>query len=80
MPRSPDMPCAALIAELKKIRPDLPVVAINGPGGGPCEGADHLLESFDPKRLLSLLQTLVPKQAAAIEENNERLSREQQRS
>ena len=76
----PDMPCADLIAALKQIKPGLQVVAINGPGGGPCEGADHHLESFDPKQLLGVLQTLVPQQTAAIEKINERLSLDQHRS
>lgn len=69
-----DMRCSELIAALKQIKPDLVVVAVSRPGAEMCEGADHHLESFDPRRLLALLQKLEPEHAAAIEKTNEALS------
>lgn len=73
----PHMPCGELIASLKQIKPGLPVVAVSAPGATPCQGADYHLESFDPRKLLGILQSLEPQQTAAIEQRNEELSRDQ---
>jgi DNA-binding response OmpR family regulator len=69
-----DMSCADLIAGLKQKNAALPVVAIGAPGVHNCDAADHTLETFDPARLLLLLETLVPKQTAAIHAQNVQLS------
>jgi hypothetical protein len=53
------------------------VIVICGPGAQDCDGADRQLESFDPQRLLALLETLVPAAAAAIEKRNEELARKE---
>jgi CheY-like chemotaxis protein len=68
------MPCCDLIAELKELQPTLPIVLISAPGTHDCPQADHQLESFEPAKLLSLLKTLAPAEAAAIERRNEELS------
>jgi len=70
-----DMACSDLISELRKVRPDLPVIAICPPGSPACEGVTDQLESFDPRRLLGILQKLVPDQADAIERHEEDLAR-----
>jgi DNA-binding response OmpR family regulator len=44
-----------IVRELKKIRPDLPVIGISPVAGRQAEGADYLLSSFDPEGLLKLL-------------------------
>src|ERR1700753_1234285 len=62
-----DMPCSQLIAQLKQIKPTLPIIAISVPGSPDGEGADYNLETFNPTRLLALLQSLVPEAAKAIE-------------
>jgi CheY-like chemotaxis protein len=69
-----DMSCCDLVARLKQIDPKLPIVVISAPGTHECPQADHILESFDPRKLLGLLQTLVPAEAAAIEKRNEELT------
>jgi DNA-binding NtrC family response regulator len=71
-----DLPCHALVAALKAIHPKIPVIAISGPGGRHCPGADHYLESFDPRKLLEILSALHPKAAEEIERRNEELQRE----
>jgi hypothetical protein len=43
------------VRELKKIRPDLPVIGISPLPDRELEGADHMLSSFDPQKLLNLL-------------------------
>jgi CheY-like chemotaxis protein len=70
-----DMTCCDLVAEIKKNNSILPVVVISAPGTHECPQADHLLESFDPAKLLSLLQSLVPVEAASIEKRNEQLTK-----
>ena len=44
-----------LVGEIKKIRPDLPVVALSPFPQGNAEGVDHTLSSYDPQLLLHLL-------------------------
>jgi response regulator RpfG family c-di-GMP phosphodiesterase len=70
-----DMSCNDLIATLKHSYPSIPIIVINAPGTIECPGADHQLESFDPRKLLGLLQGLTPNETAAIEARNEHLSR-----
>jgi CheY-like chemotaxis protein len=70
------MPADLLVQGLKKLKSDIPVVAICGPGQDPCPSADHELESFDPKKLLQLLGTLMPSEADKIEKHEEELNRE----
>ena len=68
-----DMACCDLVANLKKIDSVLPIIVISAPGTHECPQADHLLESFEPAKLLTLLQSLVPAESAAIEKRNEQL-------
>ena len=68
-----DLPCADLIDALKALRPDIPVVVICTPRGSQCNRADHILDSFNPKLLLALLQSLHPEATALIEKRNEDL-------
>jgi DNA-binding NtrC family response regulator len=70
-----DMPYTQLIRRLKQLQPKVPIIVISAPGTGWCSEADHQLESFDPTRLLMLLQSLVPAAHQAIEEHNEALDR-----
>jgi DNA-binding NtrC family response regulator len=60
-----DMPLGQLIAECKAVNPRLPVVVI-GPDFGDLSAADYRIESFDPKRLLEVLQGLTPAKVTAI--------------
>jgi DNA-binding response OmpR family regulator len=73
-----DLPCSDLVRELRKVRPNLPVIAICPPGSAECEGVTNQLESFDPRRLLAILQKLVPDAADAIEKREEDLARNDQ--
>lgn len=71
-----ELPCAEVVKRLKSASPKLIVIVVRGPGGTECEGADHYLDTFDPARLLDLLQELKPREAAAIREREEQLKRE----
>ena len=70
-----ETPCADLVRNLRHIRPDLPIIAICPVAAPRCEGATRQLESFDPKRLLDILDKLVPEAARAIEKHEEDLAR-----
>jgi CheY-like chemotaxis protein len=72
-----DMTCCDLVAKLKQIDAKLPIVVISAPGTHDCPQADHLLESFEPAKLLKLLQSLVPAETTAIEKRNEQLTQTQ---
>lgn len=66
-----DIPCGELIQRLKEIQPKLTVVAIGKHG---CHGADHNVDSFDPKSLLGLLENLHSSETAEILHQDEVLS------
>jgi DNA-binding NtrC family response regulator len=68
-----DMPCHELVLALKAIKPGLPVIVVASPRHGRCDPADHILESFDPRELLALLQRLHPEAVREIEKRNEDL-------
>jgi DNA-binding NtrC family response regulator len=68
-----DMVCCDLVAKIKESDAKLPVIVISAPGTHQCPQADYLLESFEPARLLVLLQSLVPSATEAIEKRNEQL-------
>jgi response regulator RpfG family c-di-GMP phosphodiesterase len=70
-----DIPCAELAAALKAIQPKLVIVAISGPSGVHCEGADYHLDTFAPVALLELLRKLEPEMSEVIEAQNEALNR-----
>jgi CheY-like chemotaxis protein len=73
----PDMPCPDLVRTIKQINPTVPVVIIHRPLSEPCSGADHQLDTFDPKQLLDLLQSLCPEHTKAVEKRNEKLKAEE---
>ena len=75
--RMGDMPCEELVKALKGIHPGIVVIAISGPEGDWCTGADHHLQTFEPARLLELLKRLEPERTAAIEAVNEALNLQQ---
>ena len=70
------MTAEALVERLKAVKPEIPVIAICGPGDHSCPNADYELESFDPRTLLQLLRTLLPKESDLIEKREEDLHRE----
>jgi len=70
-----DMSCTDLVRGLREVRPNLPIIAICPPGASNCEGVTQQLESFDPRRLLAILEKLVPEASDAIEKHEEDLAR-----
>jgi CheY-like chemotaxis protein len=70
-----DMPCDTLLAQIREISPDIPLVVVDTPSGTSCKLATHLLDTFDPARLLRLLESIFPEAATVIEKRNEELER-----
>ena len=68
-----DMPADSLIAALKDLQPKIPIILVCTPRHALCKQADHILESFDPRLLLALLEKLQPEATAEIEKRNEDL-------
>jgi response regulator RpfG family c-di-GMP phosphodiesterase len=68
-----DLPCAEVIKQLKEIQPGVPIVTVGTLGHDFCAGADHYLETFDPAKLLKLLQRLEPEKTALILQMDEKL-------
>ena len=65
------MSCADLVSGLRAIVPEIMIIAIQGARHVQCPGANHELDSFDPARLLLLLQSLKPAETAAIEQHDQ---------
>jgi CheY-like chemotaxis protein len=69
----PDMQCTELVRALKAVRPAVPVILVRRPAYDCCDDADYQIDSFDPRRLLELLEKLCPNDINAIEKRNENL-------
>lgn len=73
----PESPCPDLVRSLKALAPSVPVIIVHRPLSEPCSDADHQLDTFDPKQLLSLLQSLCPEHTEAVEKRDEMLKAEE---
>jgi DNA-binding NtrC family response regulator len=72
--------CADFVRAVKQIAPALPIISVSTPAIGICAEADYHLETFDPARLLALLERLRPAAAAEIERHEENLKAQETRS
>lgn len=68
--RVSDIPCQEIVASLKQLQPTLPIIVVIGPHSDPCT-ADHVLEGFDPRQLLSLIESLQPEVAKAMHQQEQ---------
>lgn len=68
-----EMPCGEIVRRLKQIVPAVPVIVVHRPLSAGCAGADYQLDSFDPRKLLSLLEELRPQESQEVEKHNEKL-------
>ena len=69
-----DLPCTALVKQIKQRQPRTPVIIAGTLGYDYCPGADHYLETFDPNKLLKLLQELEPEKTTEILQKDAKLS------
>ena len=65
--------CAEFVRAVKEIAPAIPIIGVSSPAIGICAEADYHLETFDPAKLLALLERLRPAAAAEIERREENL-------
>ncbi len=70
-----DEPCAELVRQLREIEPDVPIVVTSDRGYVDCGPVEHHLESFEPRKLLGVLQTLRPRAAAEIAQHDKGVSK-----
>jgi response regulator RpfG family c-di-GMP phosphodiesterase len=69
-----DLPCIEVVKHIKHHQPRTPVIIAGTLGHDYCPGADHYLETFDPNKLLKLLQELEPEKATEILQKDAELS------
>ena len=67
--------CPNLVAQLKAIKPSLPIVAVGAPGQ--CGPADYHVEPFNPAKLLEMLQRLQPAETVVIKRTSQALSEQE---
>jgi response regulator RpfG family c-di-GMP phosphodiesterase len=69
-----DLPCSDVVKQLKQIQPLMAIIVVGTLGHDFCTGADQYLETFDPAKLLKVLQKLDPEKTAMVLEQDQRLS------
>ena len=67
-----DVPVAKVVAAIKEARPELPIIIV-GPDYGRVDLADYHVQSFDPRHLLEVLQTIKPATISAISNREDEL-------
>jgi CheY-like chemotaxis protein len=65
------MTCAEIIAKLREVRSDVPIITVTATGNDPCGGEDFHVSSYDPRHLLSVLERVAPESTREIERNEE---------
>jgi len=69
-----DLPCSDVVKQLKQIQPLMTIIVVGTLGHDFCTGADQYLETFDPAKLLKVLQKLDPEKTEMVLEQDKRLS------
>lgn len=65
--------CEQLIQRLRSVKPEIPVIVTSAGGHSHCPGEYHHVDSYDPKKLLDVLQKLKPEQTRQTAERDARL-------
>jgi len=68
-----DMSTDKFVQTIKKLNSKLPVIVVGYPSKGNSDAADHQLETFEPRRLLDLLQRLCPESTSEISNRERKL-------
>ena len=68
--------CGELIQQLRAVRDGVPVVTVAPGGQMDCPGAQHRVDSHDPKRLIETLQRLCPEGTQEVNRLDEASPRE----
>lgn len=75
-----DVPCEKIVATIRSHSPQLPIIVVQDPSSGPCPGASHFIDSFDPASLLELLHQLFPGATQTVKQQDDHLKAEENRS
>lgn len=67
-----DVPIDRLVKAFKDLNPAIPVIAI-GPLAYTTPKPDYIVDTFDPRRLLDVVQSIKPQTVTAILENEDKL-------
>lgn len=71
--------CRELIERLRQVRADVPVVTVSASGHDPCGLEQFHVSSYDPRKLLGVLEEVCPQSAPSIEHEEERAEEIQQK-
>ena len=69
-----DIACDEILRQLKDLRADIPVIVIGGPRASHCSSADYYLDSFEPRKLLDLIQSLNPRKTELLIKRDKELA------
>ena len=70
-----DIPCAELVAAIKKMLPKLPVVVTSDSGQDDCGMGNHSVRTFEPASLLETLRGIFPEADKVIRQTEKKLAR-----
>jgi hypothetical protein len=73
-----DIPCEELVAQMKKMLPNLPIIVTSNSGQDDCGGGDHSVRSFEPALLLEKLRELFPLEDAVIRKQERILGKDEE--
>ncbi len=75
-----DQPFETTARRVKERYPATPVIAVGPPDGTPCDAVDHMVNNFEPQRLLDVLRTIEPASSSAIARHEQELLQDQDES
>ena len=64
--------CREIIDKLRSVRGDIPIVTVSASGHAPCDGEQFHVSSYDPRKLLNVLEKVEPECAHAIRHDDEK--------
>lgn len=73
-----DISCAKLVARMKKLLPNLPIIVTSDSGDEDCGHGDHSVRSFEPAMLLEKLRTLFPHEDKVIRKTERKLGKDEE--
>ncbi len=69
-----DIPCTETARLIKQRHPRTPVIAVRSSADPLCDDIDHVVNNFDPQRLLDVLRSIEPRKSEAISQHEQQIS------
>jgi hypothetical protein len=63
--------CREVIEPLRRVRGNIQIITVSASGHDPCDGEQFHVSSYDPRKLLNVLERVQPECAPAIEHDDE---------